>query len=66
MSKDKCETCEHNKDSGTEYCGTCAGGVESNYKEATWVKNEMIADLKKQLQSKYMSVEEVKDTIDNE
>ena len=49
MDKDKCETCKHNNDSGTEYCGTCAGGVESNWVEAGWIKDKRIKELEAQL-----------------
>ena len=49
MEKDRCKTCEHESDSGTEYCGTCGSGVESNWTEARWIKDEKIKALELQL-----------------
>ena len=47
--KDKCETCEHRRDSSNEYCGSCGAGVESNWKEAGWRKDEKIKSLESRL-----------------
>lgn len=44
--KDKCDTCEHRGDSSNEYCGSCGGGVESNWKEAGWSKDKTINELR--------------------
>lgn len=40
----KCETCEHNSDSSTEYCGTC-DSITSNWSEAGWIKDNKIKEL---------------------
>lgn len=46
MKDDKCETCEHESDSGQEYCGSCGSGVESNWSEAGWILEKKVKRLK--------------------
>lgn len=46
--KHTCETCEHNNDSGTEYCGCCDGMGADNWQEAGWrIEERLEAELRK-------------------
>ena len=41
----KCETCEHERDSGNEYCG-CCNNFDA-WKEAGWRKDKRLAEIGK-------------------
>lgn len=49
MGKKDCPTCEHEFNSGSEHCGSCMIGAASNWKEASWVKDEKIAKLEQEI-----------------
>lgn len=57
--KDKCKTCEHNNDSGTEYCGLCVVGIKSNWLEAGWIKDKKIKALEHDKQAVEDALEQV-------
>ena len=42
--KETCETCEHNGDSSTEYCG-CCDQYTPMWKEASYIKDTKIKNL---------------------
>jgi len=54
-----CATCEHKSDSGTEYCGTCGNGIESNWSEAGWIKDKKIKMYESRI-AELSDVEEIK------
>ena len=39
--KETCDNCEHDNDSGQEYCGSCDGHT-SNWVKARWILQETI------------------------
>lgn len=64
MSEEKecetCENCEHKSNSSEEFCGACGAGVESNWKEAGWRKDERIKSLESRLKEANDEIERMR------
>jgi len=63
--KETCDNCEHDNDSGQEYCGSCDGHT-SNWVKARWILQETIDILQaenKKLKEQQLTEDEIEKVI---
>ena len=63
--KETCDNCEHDNDSGQEYCGSCDGHT-SNWVKARWILQETIDILQaenKKLKEQQLTEDEIVDIL---
>ena len=60
----ECNTCEHEKDSSNEYCGSCSSEIDC-YKEAGWHIEDRRDEEIKQLQTEIDRLKELQHEYDS-